>query len=95
MTLKSSDVERIAYLARLEINTKDIPAYTENLSHILEFVAQIDRVDVSGITPISHPLGAYQRLRPDEVTEIDRREDFQVNAPSVEAGVYLVPKVIE
>ncbi|CAH9019428.1 Asp-tRNA(Asn)/Glu-tRNA(Gln) amidotransferase subunit GatC [Candidatus Nitrosacidococcus sp. I8] len=95
MTLKPSDVERIAYLARLDINTKDIPAYTENLSHILEFVAQMDQVDVSGITPISHPLGAHQRLRSDEVTETDKREVFQINAPSVEAGVYLVPKVIE
>ena len=44
---------------------------------------------------MAHPLDAQQRLRADVVTEHDQREHFQANAPQVEAGLYLVPKVIE
>jgi aspartyl-tRNA(Asn)/glutamyl-tRNA(Gln) amidotransferase subunit C len=45
--------------------------------------------------PMAHPLDQVQRLRPDVVTERDQREQFQAIAPQVEAGLYLVPKVIE
>jgi aspartyl-tRNA(Asn)/glutamyl-tRNA(Gln) amidotransferase subunit C len=45
---------------------------------------------------MAHPLpGLAQRLRADEVTETDRRDLYQRNAPAAEAGLYLVPKVIE
>ena len=66
-----------------------------DLSNILELVEQMNAVDTSGVTPMSHPLDAVQRLREDVVTEIDRREQFQAIAPLTEDGLYLVPKVIE
>ncbi len=44
---------------------------------------------------MAHPLDAVQRLRADEVTESDQREQFQRIAPATENGLYLVPKVIE
>ena len=95
MSLEKADVEKIAHLARLSLNENDIPAYAENLSSILNLVEQMNSVDTSGVTPMAHPLDAVQRLRPDEVTETDQREQFQQIAPSVENGLYLVPKVIE
>ena len=95
MALDSAAVARIAHLARLGIETADIPEYARNLSDILAFVEQLDAVVTNGVPPLAHPLEARQRLRPDEVTETDRRELFQAIAPSVEAGLYLVPKVIE
>jgi aspartyl-tRNA(Asn)/glutamyl-tRNA(Gln) amidotransferase subunit C len=52
-------------------------------------------VDTTGVEPLAHPLEATQRLRPDIVTETDNRENFQQVAPQTEAGLYLVPKVIE
>ena len=55
----------------------------------------MNAVDTSGVTPMAHPLDAVQRLREDAVTESDQREHFQQVAPAVEAGLYLVPKVIE
>ena len=61
----------------------------------MQFVEQMNTVDTSGVVPMAHPLDAHQRLRPDEVTETDQRELFQAGAPLVEAGLYLVPKVIE
>ena len=95
MSLGSAEVAKIAHLARLAIGAADIPAYARNLSSILELVAQMNAVDTSGVEPLAHPLEMAQRLRPDEVSESDQRERFQAIAPSVEAGLYLVPQVIE
>lgn len=95
MALNKSDVEKIAHLARLEINEADIPLYANNLTNILSFVEQMSAVDTTGVEPMAHPLAASQRLRPDIVTETNQRELFQSIAPQVEAGLYLVPKVIE
>ncbi|MFA7095582.1 MAG: Asp-tRNA(Asn)/Glu-tRNA(Gln) amidotransferase subunit GatC [Gammaproteobacteria bacterium] len=95
MALTSADVEKIAHLARLAISEQDVKEYAANLSSILQFVEQMNTVDTSGVVPMAHPLDAHQRLRPDEVTETDQRELFQAGAPLVEAGLYLVPKVIE
>ena len=95
MALSKSDVEKIAHLARLEINDADIPLYANNLTNILSFVEQMSAVDTTGVEPMAHPLAASQRLRPDIVTEANQRELFQSIAPQVEAGLYLVPKVIE
>jgi len=95
MTLKSGDVERIAHLARLAVDEADVPLYARNLSDILDLVAQMNAVDTSQVEPMAHPLDQPQRLRPDEVTEVDQREKVQAIAPSVENGLYLVPKVIE
>ena len=74
----------------------EIPVYQHSLSSILDFVGELDRADTAGVEPMAHPLpGQAQRLRRDVVTEQDHHERYQANAPQVEAGLYLVPKVIE
>jgi aspartyl-tRNA(Asn)/glutamyl-tRNA(Gln) amidotransferase subunit C len=95
MSLNKSDVEKIAHLARLQIEEADIPLYANNLSNILQLVEQMSAVDTTGVEIMAHPLDAGQRLRADDVTEIDQRALFQSIAPQVEAGLYLVPKVLE
>ncbi|HET7396645.1 MAG TPA: Asp-tRNA(Asn)/Glu-tRNA(Gln) amidotransferase subunit GatC [Gammaproteobacteria bacterium] len=95
MSLSPDDVKSIARLARLSISDQDIPVYARTLSNILEFVAQLERAETDGVAPMAHPLEMSQRLRPDRVSETDQRELYQQNAPQVEAGLYLVPKVIE
>jgi aspartyl-tRNA(Asn)/glutamyl-tRNA(Gln) amidotransferase subunit C len=95
MSLDRTDVVNIAHLARLGIADSDIPEYARNLSNILHFVEQMSAVDTSDVEPMAHPLEMAQRLRDDAVTETDQREHFQTIAPAVEAGLYLVPKVIE
>ena len=95
MALDASDVEKIAHLARLGIDAGDIPGYARNLTAILAFVEQLNSVDTTGVEPLAHPLDATQRLRPDAVTETNNREHFQKVAPETEAGLYLVPQVIE
>jgi aspartyl-tRNA(Asn)/glutamyl-tRNA(Gln) amidotransferase subunit C len=95
MSLSRQDVESIAHLARLAVAEEEIDRYTRELSRILDLVAQLQRVDTTGVLPMAHPLDATQRLRPDVVTEVVDREAFQAHAPLTQAGLYLVPKVIE
>ncbi len=95
MSLEKTDIEKIAHLARLEIDPDDVSRYARDLSVILELVEQMNRVDTGGVQPMAHPLQMAQRLRADEVTETNQRDKFQQIAPQVEAGLYLVPKVIE
>lgn len=95
MSLDRSDVERIAYLARLAIDEQDIPQYTENLSNILKLVDEMQAIDTTGVEPLAHPLDGEQRLRADEITELNQRDQLQKVAPATEEGLFLVPKVIE
>lgn len=95
MSLTADDVNKIAYLARLGINAQDTESYAKDLSGMLELVAQMGTIDTDNVAPMAHPLDQTQRLRTDQVSEINQREAFQAIAPQVEANLYLVPKVIE
>lgn len=96
MALTREQIESIAHLARLELTQPEMASYQESLSRILDFVGELDRADTERVSPMAHPLpGLSQRLRPDEVTETDRHELYQHNAPETAAALYLVPRVIE
>ncbi|MGH8504192.1 MAG: Asp-tRNA(Asn)/Glu-tRNA(Gln) amidotransferase subunit GatC [Gammaproteobacteria bacterium] len=95
MALGPDDIRKIAHLARLQIDEQDIPRYADSLSEILSLVEQMNQVDTQGVLPMAHPQDVAQRLRADEITETDQRAHFQEHAPLTEAGLYLVPRVIE
>ncbi len=95
MSLSLDDVRRVANLARIEISEDEARIVLVELSGIFNLIEQMQAVDTSAIKPMSHAQDVVQRLRADAVTEIDQRELFQSVAPQVEAGLYLVPKVIE
>ena len=95
MSLDTKQVQKIAHLARLKITADEAQTYAESLSRILGLIEQMNAVDTTNVAPMAHPSDAALRLRPDAVTEVDQRDKFQAIAPAVEAGLYLVPKVIE
>ncbi|MEQ1440198.1 Asp-tRNA(Asn)/Glu-tRNA(Gln) amidotransferase subunit GatC [Fontimonas sp. SYSU GA230001] len=95
MSLTAEQVQQVAHLARLGLQPAQVEPYARQLSDILQMVDQLSRAQTDGVEPMAHPLEMQQRLRPDAVTEGDRREAFQAIAPAVENGLYLVPKVIE
>ena len=104
MALNITDIKRIAHLARLEISDQEATATLTKLSGILGLIEQMQAVDTTDITPMSHSQDVTQRLREDVVIAINQREAFQSNAPflgngsaekAVDSGLYLVPKVIE
>lgn len=95
MSLTPDEVKKIAHLARLHLSESDIAKYTPQLSQILAFIEHMSKADTSHVELLAHPLSLSQRLRADAVTERDLRDKFQRIAPQVEAGLYLVPKVID
>lgn len=95
MSLSTQDVEKVARLARLAMTGEEIETARAQLNGIFDLIAEMQAVDTSGVEPMSHSQDLSQRLREDRVTETDQRDAFQRIAPQVEAGLYLVPKVIE
>ena len=95
MSLSTDDVKKVANLARLAMTEAEVAAAHNQLSGIFDLIAEMQAVDTAGIEPMSHAQDVTQRLREDVVTEENQRELFQSVAPQVEAGLYLVPQVIE
>ena len=95
MSLPIDQVKRIAHLARIAVTDAEAAAVQADLNRILALIEEMNAVDTAGIEPMAHARDLTVRLRADEVRESDRHEAFQAVAPQVEAGLYLVPKVIE
>ncbi len=95
MALDHQTVREIAELAHLELDDSEIDQHADELSRILGFIEQMNQVDTTGVEPLAHPHDGRLRLRDDQVTESDQRASFQRIAPATEAGLYLVPRVIE
>jgi len=95
MALDKTEVEKIAHLARLHISDAEADEVTSRITDILALIDQMQSVDTDAVEPLAHPLDMVQRLRKDEVTETNRRDELQSLAPESQDGLYLVPKVIE
>ncbi|MCF6766959.1 Asp-tRNA(Asn)/Glu-tRNA(Gln) amidotransferase subunit GatC [Thiotrichales bacterium 19S11-10] len=95
MSIDIKTVQHVANLARLDISDNDATKLADELSNILSLIDTMSTEDTDSTTPMAHPFDVSQFMREDSVTEIDQREAFQEIAPSTEAGLYLVPKVIE
>ena len=95
MSLDNKEVSQIAYLSRLQVEESSLESITADLNNILNLVEQLSELDTDSVEPMSHPIKMTQRLREDEVTEIDQSESFQSIAPKTGKSHYLVPTVIE
>ncbi len=99
MSLTSTDIDRIANLARLELSPPESERMLTQINGFFDLVEKMRAVDTTGLQPLAHPVACWQdvvlRLREDAVSESDDRAANQRNAPSVERGLFLVPKVIE
>ena len=95
MSLDLDQIRRVAGLARIAISEAEARATAAQLDGVLALIGQMQAVDTAGIEPMSHALELTQPLREDAVTEPDRHAEYQAVAPAVEAGLYLVPRVIE
>ena len=95
MSIERQEIEKLATLARIAIDDSTINEVSQRLSSVLALVDQLQAADTTGVNAMSHPMQAVQRLREDEVTELNQREAIQTVAPDTENGLFLVPKVIE
>ena len=95
MHLENDDVRRLARLARLAVSDAEVERARGQLGAVFALIEQLRAVDTAGVEPMTHAQEMALRLRPDDITEPDRRQDYQQVAPRVERGLYLVPRVIE
>ena len=95
MSLTLEQVRRVAHLARIEVSEAEAQTTLGHLNGIFTLIEDMQAVDTGGVEPMAHAQDLAQRLREDRVTEENRRDAFQAVAPETEAGLYLVPKVIE
>ena len=93
--ITQNTIEKVAHLARLKINDDESDATTQDIKNVINLIEKINTVDVDSLQPLANPLGNYLTARQDIITEENQREKLLALAPSTEAGLYLVPKVIE
>lgn len=93
--VETSDIAKLAHLARIAISDEQSAEVAARITDVLNLVDQLQSADTENVQPMAHPLDAVQRLRADQVTEVNQREAFQAIAPATEDGLYLVPRVIE
>lgn len=95
MSVDRADIEKLAELARIAITEENVESTIRSINDVLTLVDQLQTVDTNHVAPLANPLDATQRLRKDEVTETNQRDEFLALAPAAESGLYLVPKVID
>jgi aspartyl-tRNA(Asn)/glutamyl-tRNA(Gln) amidotransferase subunit C len=95
MSLTPEDIRRLGELARIRFDETEQAALLVKLNEVFGIIEQLRVADTTGVIPMTHPQAAPLRQREDEVTEFDQREANQRNAPVVEMGLYLVPRVVE
>ncbi|MBE2263552.1 MAG: Asp-tRNA(Asn)/Glu-tRNA(Gln) amidotransferase subunit GatC [Burkholderiaceae bacterium] len=99
MSLTPNDIARIATLARLELQPAESERMLTQINGFFDIVEAMRAVDTAGVEPLAHPVAVTGdialRLRDDVASEPNQREANQRSAPAVEAGLFLVPRVIE
>ncbi|MBN9463822.1 MAG: Asp-tRNA(Asn)/Glu-tRNA(Gln) amidotransferase subunit GatC [Burkholderiales bacterium] len=95
MSLTLADVHRIATLARIGLADDEAARTLAQLDAVFGLIERLQSVDTAGVEPMTHPVELALRLRDDVADEPERRDACQALAPSVERGLYLVPRVLE
>ena len=95
MSITPEQVKHVATLAQLDVPTDETQAVADKLTDVLNLLDQMAGVDTDNVEPLTNPLDRTQILRDDVVTESNQRDLLQSNAPAVEKGLFLVPKVID
>jgi aspartyl-tRNA(Asn)/glutamyl-tRNA(Gln) amidotransferase subunit C len=93
--IDKSNLQRIAKLAALQLDETELENYCTALSNSFKLISQITSVNTDAVSAIAHPLHNTQRLREDEVTVPNQRDELLACSPNTQAGLLLVPQVIE
>lgn len=95
MTIDVKTVARIAHLSRLKVPAEEQQQVAGELSKILDWVAQLDEVNVANVEPLTSVNDMALRWREDMVTDGGKAESILANAPAKTADFFTVPKVVE
>ncbi|MFH1413409.1 MAG: Asp-tRNA(Asn)/Glu-tRNA(Gln) amidotransferase subunit GatC [Candidatus Omnitrophota bacterium] len=95
MAIDKKAVEHVAHLARIELQPKELEKLSGQLMEILEFIDQLQKVEINGIKPTSHILAISNVLREDKPRQSLSPDETLKNAPLKKRNFFVVPKVIE
>jgi len=95
MAVDEATVRRVAHLARIRVEEKDLGDLATELGRILDFAEQLAAVDVADVAPMTSVTPMALKMREDVVTDGDRRDAVLANAPAAREGFFAVPKVVE
>lgn len=95
MSVDTDTVRRVARLARIAVHEDELEHLSGELNGILDWVEQLQEVDVEGVEPMTSVTPMRLKRREDAVTDGNRREDILANAPDARSGFFTVPKVVE
>jgi len=95
MSVDADTVRKVAKLARIAVQDHEVEPFAKELSGILDWVEQLQEVDVTGVEPMTSAVPMRLKRREDEITDGDRRDDILANAPDSREGFFAVPKVVE
>ena len=95
MSINKSDIDHLCNLSKLNLEEDEKAVFLEQMQSILKMIEELQEVEAEDVIPMAHPLDMSQRLRADEVSATNRRDEYQKNTQHTESGFYKVPKVIE
>lgn len=95
MSVDSAVVRRIAHLSRIAVDETEVERLRGELNAILDFVEELNAVDVTGVEPLTSVLPMKMKKRADVVADGGKADDVLANAPAREDHYFVVPKVIE
>jgi aspartyl-tRNA(Asn)/glutamyl-tRNA(Gln) amidotransferase subunit C len=95
MSVDHATVRRVARLARIKVDEKDVPRLGDELNVILNFVEQLNEVNVENVEPLTSVVAMDMKKRQDVVTDGHYAKDVIRNAPASEDDFFMVPKVVE
>ena len=95
MSIDIETARRVAKLARIAVPEQDLPALADSLNGIVNFMEQLNEVDVDGIEPMTSVTPMALKRRRDVVTDGDQQAAVLANAPISREGFFAVPKVVE
>ena len=95
MSIDTATAARAAHLARIRVKEDDLPQLADELSKILDFVEQLNEVDVEGVEPLTNVNETALYRREDEITAGEMQDKVLANAPDAREGFFAVPKVVE
>lgn len=95
MSVSREDVRKVARLSRIAVPEERLDALAEELSGILDWIEQLNEVDVEGVEPMTSVVETRLPMREDIVTDGNRQDEILANAPRSEDGFFVVPKSVE
>jgi len=95
MAIDRKTVENVAKLARLQLTPEELDRYGKQLAAILDYIAKLEKLDVTGLEPLAHAVDTANVFREDVPRPSLPRDAALQNAPDRNADFFIVPKIVE